>query len=70
MVFIFSHHYVNATDAPVDIQAILNIETVPSESVAHVAGLVFDDIPDLEVPPGEDRRIAPASSTVMWKSPS
>ena len=55
MVFIFSHHYVNATDSPVDIQAILNIETVPSESVAHVAGLVFDDIPDLEVPPGEDR---------------
>lgn len=55
MVFIFSHHYVNATDRPVDIQAILNIETVPSEAVSHVAGLVFDDIPDLEVPPGEDR---------------
>jgi hypothetical protein len=58
MVFIFSHHYVNPTDSPVDIQAIVNIETVPGEEVTHVASLVFDDIPDLEVPPGQERVIS------------
>ncbi len=55
LMVIFSHHYVNAQPDPIDIQAILNIETIPSDQVTAVAGLVFDDIPDLEVPAGTDR---------------
>ena len=55
LLLIFSHHYVNASDEPVDISAILNIETIPREDVKEVAGLLFDDIPNLEVPAGTDR---------------
>ena len=55
LMAIFSHHYVNPTPDPIEINAILNIETIPAEEVTAVAGLVFDDIPDLEVPPGTDR---------------
>ena len=52
-LLIFSHHYVNPTDTPVRINAALNIETVPTEQVQHMASLVFDDISDLSIPPGE-----------------
>jgi hypothetical protein len=58
MVVVFSHHYVNPTDTAVGINAILNIETIPADAVTEVAGLVFDDIADLEVPPGEDRVVS------------
>ena len=55
LLVIFSHHYVNPTPNPIAINAILNIETIPREAVTQVAGLVFDDIPDLEVPAGTER---------------
>jgi hypothetical protein len=58
LVAIFSHHYVNAKATPIEISAILNIETIPKEEVTEVAGLVFDDISDLEVPPGTDRVVS------------
>ena len=55
LVGIFSHHYVNPTPDPVSINAVLNIETIDTDQVEHVAGLVFDDISTLEVAPGTDR---------------
>jgi hypothetical protein len=55
LLLVFSHHYVNASDASVSIGAVLNIETIGVEEVTHVAGLLFDDIPDFEVPAGTDR---------------
>jgi hypothetical protein len=55
MLMIFSHHYVNATDSPITINATLNIETINPEDVTDVAGLIFTDIGDLEVPPGTER---------------
>jgi len=58
LMVIFSHHYVNPTPDPITINAILNIETIPKEEVTHVAGLVFDDIPDLEIPPGTERVVS------------
>ena len=55
LLVIFSHHYVNATPDPIQINAVLNIETIPAEEVTDVASLIFTDIPELEVPSGEDR---------------
>lgn len=52
LVLVFSHHYVNTTDQAIDINAVLNMETIAGEDVVDVAGLVFDDIGDLEVAPG------------------
>jgi hypothetical protein len=51
LVAVFNHHYVNATDKPLTINAALNLETIPADEVEHVAELRFDDIRDLEVPP-------------------
>lgn len=56
-LLIFSHHYVNPTDEPILINAALNIETVPSESVEHMAALIFDDISELDIPPGEQKTV-------------
>jgi hypothetical protein len=56
-LLIFSHHYVNPTDEPVLINAALNIETVPVESVEHMASLIFDSINDIEIPPGEQQTL-------------
>lgn len=51
LVAVFSHHYVNAGDEALTINAALNLNTVAAEEVEHVAGMLFDDIGDLEVPP-------------------
>ena len=51
-LYVFSHHYVNATDTPVLINAALNVETLPADEVEHVASLVFDAIGDINVAPG------------------
>ena len=55
LMLVFSHHYVNATDSPIDINAVLNVETMDAENVDSVANLIFDDIPDIEIEPGTDR---------------
>jgi len=55
LMLVFSHHYVNATDEAITISAVLNIETMDPEAVTDVAGLLFSDIADLEVPAGTDR---------------
>ena len=55
LMLVFSHHYVNATDETITISAVLNIETMDPEAVTDVAGLLFSDIADLEVPAGTDR---------------
>lgn len=54
LLLVFSHHYVNAKDAPISINAILNIETIEPDEVTDIAGLLFDDIGDIEVPAGAD----------------
>jgi len=58
LLLIFSHHYVNATESAVTINAVLNIEAIPADEVTDVAGLVFTDIADLEVPAGEERVVS------------
>ncbi len=50
LVAVFSHHYLNPHDEPLTINAALNLSTVPADEVEHVGGLLFDDVPDLEVP--------------------
>ncbi len=52
LLLVFDHHYYNTADHPVRINAALNIETIPAADVDSVASLVFDDIGDIEVPPG------------------
>lgn len=52
-LYVFSHHYVNATDTPVLINAAMNVETIPADQVEHAASLVFDAIGGFEVAPGE-----------------
>jgi len=52
LLLVFSHHYVNTQDRAVAINAVLNVETVEAEEVSQVAGLIFDDIGDLEVESG------------------
>ena len=52
-LYVFSHHYVNASDTPVLVNAALNVETVPADAVDQVASLVFDAIGGFEVPAGE-----------------
>lgn len=54
-LIIFDHHYVNTSDRAVQINAVLNIETMPPEEIEHVAGLVFDAIGEVSVPPGASR---------------
>ena len=44
LLLIFSHHFINTTDSPISIEAVLNIETIASEEVTDVAGLIFNDI--------------------------
>ena len=51
LLLVFSHHFINTTDKPVPISATLNIETIESHEVRDVAGLIFNDIPELEIPP-------------------
>lgn len=51
LLLIFSHHFINTTDSPIPIEAVLNIETIASEEVTDVAGLIFNDIHELEIPP-------------------
>ena len=51
LVLIASHHYINATQEPVRINAVLNMESVPGTEVKDVAGLVFDTAPT-EIPVG------------------
>jgi hypothetical protein len=51
-LYIFSHHYVNATDTPVRINAVLNIETLPTEEVEQVASMLIDTADDLAIEPG------------------
>ena len=46
------HHYLNLRDEPALINAALNIERVDPAAVQDVASLIFDDIPDIEVPAG------------------
>ena len=50
MLLVFSHHFVNANDYPILINAALNVEMVDAAEVEQVAGIVFDgttiDIPD------------------------
>lgn len=53
-LYVFSHHYVNATDQTIEVNAALNLETVPADEVEHVASLVFDAIEDIDVEPGTD----------------
>jgi hypothetical protein len=50
MTLVMEHHYINIGDAPVRINAALNLERTPVEEVDEVASLVFDAIRDLEVP--------------------
>jgi hypothetical protein len=45
LVLIASHHYINATQEPVKINAALNMEAVSGDTVDNVAGLVFDTAP-------------------------
>lgn len=54
-LYVFSHHYVNATDTPIRVNAAMNVETVSPDDVDQVASLVFDAIGDLAVPPGADQ---------------
>lgn len=55
LLLVFSHHYVNPTGKDIEISAILNIETIEAEEVTAVAGLIFDDIPDIELAPGTEQ---------------
>jgi len=59
-LYVFSHHYVNATEDTLRVNAALNLETVPAEEVEHVASLVFDAIDAIEV--------APASREVVHRT--
>ena len=51
LVLIASHHYINATQEPVRINAALNMESIAGNAVDNVAGLIFDAGPT-EVPAG------------------
>ncbi len=55
LLLVFSHHYINTTDTSIPIQATLNLETITSEEVRDVAGLIFNDIPEIEIPPNSDQ---------------
>jgi hypothetical protein len=52
LVAVFSHHFVNASDGAITINAALNLESMPREEVAHVGSLIFDDIRGLDIAPG------------------
>lgn len=52
LVLVMQHHFLNLRDQPVLINAALNIERVDPASVQDAASLIFDDIPDIEVPAG------------------
>lgn len=58
LVAVFSHHYVNAGDTPITINAALNLTTVQPDEVVSVAGMVFDSIGDLEVEAGTRQSFA------------
>jgi hypothetical protein len=51
LLLVVSHHYLNTGERPIRINAMVNINTIPSEDVEHIAGLVFDsgevDVPAL-----------------------
>jgi hypothetical protein len=50
-LLVFSHHYVNASDETKRINTAINFHTIPAEEVVEVAGLIFDAVPDIEIPP-------------------
>ncbi len=52
LVLVMEHHYLNLRDEPALINAALNVERVDPAEVEQVAGFIFDDILDLEVPAG------------------
>ena len=55
LVLIIQHHYLNLGDVPVLINAALNIERVDPALVDDAASMIFDDIPDLQIPGGSQK---------------
>lgn len=50
MVFVMNHHYINTTDRPVRVNAVLNMHRVAEDDVEHVAGFVWGRDPEIELP--------------------
>ena len=50
LLLVASHHYLNTSQRPVRINAMVNVQTVPASEVQQVAGIVFDGA-GVDVPP-------------------